>query len=489
MSLVDETPAGDQSKNEKVVEENIDEEATIQKNIEEIANLMSEEQDSDKESLKIAEAEEEEPAKEPVKEEILQPIIHPNEFEEAQKTLIPSLPETKTEETEEKPDLALTLGVTISNDATTAAVLDEIAQEKSHVIETKNEEEKLFEELENNFQKDNESEELPQENIEDSITENTEETKEESKEGTSEVLQGKDIQENKEEKQEEETKETPKETTEQIEVSLETKIQDETISGGDEFLKTFATNVEEVFLDQPTAIISDYVPPSENKEEAPLENIKRVKPSDIKTVPLVPEVMGEEIHSSPYVESATAQVRKGNAVTAVIKVILVLALVGGLSLAIIMWAAISGWIPEKYSPLNKIMYLLQKSPQEKQVSYEDEMDPESMAQDMPLVTMEETVAEEQQDPNESILATLKAYAFSDGTTLEERIKSANKNVEGDFEWTLFPTEEKDVYSLAVKFPPNKEGQSFSYRFNYNVSNSELTPTTSEAKNIMENFNK
>ena len=351
----------------------------------------------------------------------------------------------------EKQDLALTMGVTISNDAMTAAVLDEIAQEKNHV-EPQTSPEQLFEELESK-------------------------SKEEDNISVDQII--------------EETKNTD---SEQINVGTETNSD---LTKDDDFLKTFTADMEEVFLDQPTAIISDYVPPSDNTERekpAPAEtidSIRRTKPSDIKTVPLVPEVMGQEIYSSPYVESATAQVRQTSILSNFIKwfiLVLVLALFGVLVLSGLAWV---GLVSERFSPLHTIIYSLQKSPQDiNPTSDNEEMAPEAMMQDMQQVTQENDVLpepQEQQDINTAIINAVKNYPFDDSTTLQSRIEAAHQNIEGEIEWLVFPTEEQNIYSISIKLPPNAEGQSFSYRFNYNLDGGTLTPTTSEAKNIMENF--
>ena len=353
-------------------------------------------------------------------------------------------------ENSEKQDLALTLGVTISNDAMTAAVLDEIAQEKNHVEPPQTSPEQLFEELETNSKK------------EDNIS-------------VDQII--------------EETKDT---NSEQVNVGGETSSE---LPKDDDFLKTFTADMEEIFLDQPTAIISDYVPPSDNTErEKPaetLDSIRRTKPSDIKTVPLVPEVMGQEIYSSPYVESATAQVRQTSILSNFVKwfvLVLVLALFGVLVLSGLAWI---GLVSERFSPLHTIIYSLQKSPRDmNSTSDNEEMAPEAMMQDMQQVPQENEVLPENQDQpdiNTAIINAVKNYSFDDSTTLQSRIEATHQNIEGEIEWLVFPTEEQNIYSISIKLPPNAEGQSFSYRFNYNLDGGTLTPTTSEAKNIMENF--
>lgn len=396
---------------------------------------------------------------EPVKEEEATPV---------KEALMAKLPEDNAT-TEEKPDLALTMGVTISKDATTAAVLDEIAQEKS-LEEVQQDSQNLFEEMEG-LQEDN-TEKVNTEETTNKISAEKSDSTEESKTSVSDTEQ----------------------KTESREVSnnispTDIKTSDETIAN-DDFLKTFATNVEEVFLDQPTAIISDYVPPTENTDKedmVSLENIKRVKPSDIKTIPLVPEVVGEEIHSSPYVESATTNVGKANKIK--IALYLFVLFVGFLIavVAVLMIAAFFGVVPEKYSPIHKIVNRRQVIQEEQSNAIVQTMQPEVMDQERTVLTDQPIFETEPAvDSMSEILTQVKQYSFPNNTTLEQRIIAAN-NVEGNLDWSISPTEDLDVYSIAVKLPANMEGQSFSYRFNYNVNGGVLTPTTSESKNIMENY--
>ena len=473
-----------------------------------LSSVLSNTQNGDDvKELKIADVEEIQPLHENTEEQPQE--SNQEQSVPLQETLMAKLPEDEAAP-EEKPDLALTMGVTISNDATTAAVLDEIAQEKSLEETPQEEPENLFEEMESNFQEDNQNteedevnadgvdnEETPAEiaseteaetiPADEAAAENSQDNAEENVEETSEESATPETNESAAESSQEENP-----TESEIEVTanvppLDVKPQDETMAN-DDFLKTFATNVEEVFLDQPTAMISDYVPPTENDDK--LENIKRIKPTDIKTIPLVPEVMGQEIWSQPYVESATANVGKTSKPMAILKVSLIsLVIIAVISLVMIfglMIAAFFGIVPEKYSPAHKVIYSLQSAKTGKTTANAEIMEPETIEQERAMIMEQPLMQEENSvNPEDDILPQVKAYAFADGATLEQRIKNSNSNLEGELEWSIFPTEDLNVYSVAVKMPANKEGQSFSYRFNYNADSGVLTPTTSEAKNIIE----
>ena len=356
-----------------------------------------------------------------------------------------NIPEPNNEEVERLANTSIMNGITISDDDTTAAVLDEIAREKEQSTKIESTASRLFEQLENTYKDENNE-------TKKSVTVGEVDLREDLDDGSSP--------------------------------------EDES-SSEDEFLKTFTTSVEEVFLDQPTAIISDYVPPSEDKNAHATStgtesNIKRAKPSDIKTVPLVPDALGQEIWSSPYVESATAKLGRG--VSSVINLlkwiflIFVLALMGCLLLS---GLAVMGIVPENLSPIHAIIYSLQKTPQgNNNSSVDEDLEPAIIEEEKEVPVVQEEAIQ----PSE-VIDKVKNYAFNNGTTLQERINAINENLIDEIEWSAVTTEEQDVYSVAVKMPQNKEGQGFSYRFNYNVANNVLTPTTSEAKNIMENSSK
>ena len=348
---------------------------------------------------------------------------------------------------EQSPNLnTMTQGVTLSEDATTEAVLNEIAEEKAQDVKAMTTSDKLFMELENTYRDE-------------------------------------DVK-NKENKNVSSNEQTSENKTSDLEVDLT-----EDIAKEDEFLKTFTTSVEEVFLDQPTEIISDYVPPNSDgtvhtKPETSDTNIKREKPSDIKTVPLVPNNLGQEIWSSPYVESGTAKLGRTSALSNLIKWVFIISLIAVIIVGALSALAVMGIVPESISPIHTIIYSLQKTPQTANISEEDDIDlaPEIISQNV-AAEVEQSVVEQNQDSD--MLSQIKGYQFPDGITLEEVINTAHKNIINEIEWSLFPTEEYGIYSVAIKIPQNKDGQGFSYRFNYNMMENMLTPTTSEAKNVIE----
>jgi hypothetical protein len=84
-----------------------------------------------------------------------------------------------------------------------------------------------------------------------------------------------------------------------------------------------------------------------------------------------------------------------------------------------------------------------------------------------------------------ILDAVKNYQLQGGQTLEQKINTILPNTPaGEITWTVDPAVEQGHYSVAIKLPPNMEGYSLSYRFDYNADTAFLSPTTSESKNLM-----
>ena len=418
---------------------------------EEPQELKVQEDTLQKENIKD-DAEQEEIQQEDVKQDIqlqeLSPIGEKEDPESEDEENIEITPDTSKTLEDTPPEDTANLSVTrvtISEDDTTAAVLDEIAQEKGQNSTSETTANKLFEELEKTYKEENK------------FVGNTVENPSEDDGATKDKS--------------EDAKEAP--------------------ANEDEFLKTFTTSVEEVFLDQPTAIISDYVPPSsdtgDDQDHAALlgNGIKRAKPSDIKTVPLVPEVMGQEIHSSPYVESATAKLGRRSVLSNLIKWIFIISMISIMIACGLSFLAFMGVVPERVSLIHTVINSYQKTNKEKDATVNEALSPEIVQEATPY---EQNYQEEQNQEN-AIIEKVKNYTFDDGTTLQSRIRYYHQNLSGEIEWTSIPTDEQNVYSIAVKIPQNMDGQGFSYRFNYNVAGNILTPTTSGAKNIIENFSR
>ena len=273
----------------------------------------------------------------------------------------------------------------------------------------------------------------------------------------------------------------------------------------DKFLKTFTSSIEEVFLDQPTSIISDYVPPTiaqsnplydENdaspalqegmadlknqpaagpsEDTSSVKKVKRIKPVAIKTVPMV--AAGDPIgadNNTPNIEEAIAELSNPSPFMKGLKafgfmMVLLCAVLGFVAVL-----AMMGILPKEMSPIHYIIDKVSGPAVEQTLDLEGE----TAFQEQPEESPEEMLAN-------NIITNVKNYTFVDGSTLEQKINAAHNNLAQLIQWSAEPSVDPSYYSVAVKLPPNNEGYSLTYRFSYNTTDGSLTPTTSESNNIM-----
>lgn len=280
----------------------------------------------------------------------------------------------------------------------------------------------------------------------------------------------------------------------------------------DKFLKTFTSSIEEVFLDQPTSIISDYVPPTiasqdnplydENDATAPaapkpgveaqagmadlknqpaaaedsssVRQVKRIKPAAIKTVPMV--AAGDPIgadYNTPNIEEAIAELSNPSPFMKGLKAFGLMMVLLCAVLGFVAVLAMMGILPKEMSPVHYIIDKVSGPAVEETLDLEGE----TAVQEEPEESPEEMVAN-------NIIANVKNYTFVDGSTLEQKINAAHSNFSQLIQWSAEPSVDPSYYSIAVKLPPNNEGYSLTYRFSYNTTDGSLTPTTSESNNIM-----
>ena len=289
----------------------------------------------------------------------------------------------------------------------------------------------------------------------------------------------------------------------------EKKDQPEMPLDKDNFLTTFSSDIETVFLDQPTAFISDYIPPEETsnkqQEDQPqqqkdtkeeildikssqgqhqvsLQNVRRVKPAAIKTVPMVDGEQVDpfsktQIRRIEVAEEAQAQIEKKNSImnlvnTFALILIFMLMLVGFLGLI-----AQIGIMPKDFSPLHA---MFTKGDKKESKGKNNNLTPEELA----LRDLKE--AEELRI--NKIISEVKKYKLTEGITLEEKIKLLHPNVFNTLKWEAaqLPAD-LTYYSVTVSSPTNPEGYTqVNYRFNYNTVNYSVEATTSEANNVMVN---
>lgn len=276
----------------------------------------------------------------------------------------------------------------------------------------------------------------------------------------------------------------------------------------DKFLKTFTSSIEEVFLDQPTSIISDYVPPTisadnplYDENDAPqmpaaqpqqeaqagmadltahpaddVRQVKRIKPAAIKTVPMV--AAGDPIgadYNTPNIEEAVTELRTQSSLVKGLKSFALMMVLLCAVLGFVAVLATMGILSKEVSPIHYIIDKVSGSGVEE-------------TPDLQMPSGSDEPAAEEEDPAklmaDNIIRTVKNYTFADMSTLEAKIKAAHRNNADLIQWSAEPAVDPAYYSIAVKLPPNNEGYSLTYRFSYNTSDGTLMPTTSESNNIM-----
>ncbi len=284
--------------------------------------------------------------------------------------------------------------------------------------------------------------------------------------------------------------------------------------GEDQFLKTFTSSIEEVFLDQPTSIISDYVPPAQASDAAEdfdsmdviasgtdsqdkgnvnlmdlksapqedndaLKKVRRIKPAAIKTVPMVAASGGDlpQGQNQPDIEEAIAELG-GNSILE--KSLKTFGTISGLLIILLLFIALLAVmhiIPVRLSPAHYLLSKVFKKPSAEETTANNAVDA-SVAE--ALKEREAKLAAEQE-----IVTKVKNYKLGDGSSLEQKILSIHPKDVAQIEWTADQAVDPSYYSIAAKLPPNQEGYSLTYRFSYNTMDNTLVPTTSEANNIIQ----
>lgn len=285
--------------------------------------------------------------------------------------------------------------------------------------------------------------------------------------------------------------------------------------GEDQFLKTFTSSIEEVFLDQPTSIISDYVPPAQasasaedfetmdvisggatpaqgdnnvnlmDLKSAPqddsdaLKKVRRIKPAAIKTIPMVAANGGDltQTQGQPDIEEAIAELG-GNSILE--KSLKMFGTISGLLVILLLFIALLAVmhiIPVRLSPAHYLLSKVFKKADAEATVGNNAVDA-SVAEALKEKEAKLAAAQE-------IITKVKAYKLADGSALEQKILSLHAKDAALIEWTADQAVDPSYYSIAAKLPPNQEGYSLTYRFSYNTMDNSLVPTTSEANNIIQ----
>jgi hypothetical protein len=297
-----------------------------------------------------------------------------------------------------------------------------------------------------------------------------------------------------------------------------------------------SNGIEEISLDQPTAVISDFLPnvvaPQKDvkankgdivdliskKSAAPdqqtgdLRSVQRIKPAAIKTVPMVPSSYPE---TDAYAEPQAAGVgvpagenraieerEEGNSIFfRFAKSFSVFVLFLFILLAVVWLLAKMQIVPEKFSPVHIVLGMTngennessaQSSQSEPQIQLPALETPASAAPEenvsqivLPSLPQEVlSPASEQNVEAEGIVAKVKNYLLpTGGATVMDKLLALYPTQADRIKWTAEASVDTNMYSVAAKLPADDTGYSLTYRFNYDNTRGELVPTTAEANNL------
>lgn len=283
----------------------------------------------------------------------------------------------------------------------------------------------------------------------------------------------------------------------------------------DNFLTTFSSDIETVFLDQPTAFISDYIPPEDTgrspisiqggsydaepgaakteildirsdkgQHQVSLQNVRRIKPAAIKTVPMVE---GQPISSFSntfmkdfnMAEEAMAKVEKRNTYLNIFKIVGLIIAFFVLVVVVLGIGAEVKIVNKEFSPfhvtLNKLTAKFTKNKEEKEHK---------------VVSLEELSLQDFKEAQKlrinNIIQEVKEYKLIEGKTLGEKIQLLHPNDFDQLVWEASPSPtDQSLYAINISLPPNPEGYSpVNYRFHYNTVTQNLDAINSEANNIL-----
>ena len=289
-------------------------------------------------------------------------------------------------------------------------------------------------------------------------------------------------------------------TSPSIESSQETSQVD---AVDDKFLKTFSSSIDEISLDQPTSIISDYVPPAvtsdsplydedaasqqqvqgmeDLKNQTPIQEdvrqVKRIKPAAIKTVPMVASGTPIGVEETPTnIEEAVTELNRPSPIVKGIKAFGLMIVLLFVVLGFVYVLALMGILSKDLSPIHYVLDKFTGSKVEETIDLQE-------TTPVPASGDEEDKSSNGDD-SDAIINTVKKYTFADGSTLEAKINALHGEDPDNIQWTAEPSVNPSYYQVVVTLPPNREGYNVTYRFNYDTENKELIPTTSESNNIM-----
>lgn len=272
--------------------------------------------------------------------------------------------------------------------------------------------------------------------------------------------------------------------------------------------------VQEVSLDEATSLISDFIPPNSAGGAAPAVKeikgetsassqpggmeeglpphvitaplVKRVKPSDIKTSPLLarsdrPLSVTEELIGGSNAAGPMDMVQEGNfeddgygEKKSPLKKIFALIIVLFIVAAAYLGAVFMKMLPDTFGLFNKnISAPVTAAPTPVQGNA-------SGVPSAPVMTPESEA--------DFALESAKDYVLPSGATLLELISARHPMVSDLVSWSVEKVPSAGngtLFSITAAVPPEREGMLANYyRFDYDVAADTLTPTTTESRNIL-----
>ncbi len=277
----------------------------------------------------------------------------------------------------------------------------------------------------------------------------------------------------------------------------------------DNFLNTFSSDIETVFLDQPTAFISDYIPPEATKDLAKeiqleaekeaqgdildikssqgqhqVQNVRRVKPAAIKTVPMVDGEQVDpfsktQIRRFEVAEQAKAKIEDRNSKLNIVFAILIAILFILVALGFLGLIAQIGIWPKDLSPIHAFLFKATKKEKVATPTSDKKLTPEELAL--------KDLKDAQEKYLNDIIDKVKNFELMEGITLGEKIRLLHPTIYSQLKWEAYQQNDLTYYDVTVSSPANQDGFSqVSYKFKYNTVNYNVEAQNNESNNVMIN---
>jgi len=221
------------------------------------------------------------------------------------------------------------------------------------------------------------------------------------------------------------------------------------------------------------------------------QNLKRKKPAEIKTNPLIspssrsntarPTEQIESVDQFGTFEETTSDKKSGGALKAIMILILTVML-GGAAYIGLVFANIA---PDSFGMFKK--HAAEETTDEVSNgdinNYGTDFNEQAGADyDISAAPLEPAAAA--LTTEEQVIASVKEYRLSSGSTLENTINAKHRAQVSGINWSAKQFD-SDNYSITIQVPPaSEQALKMTYKFNFNTETLALTPLTSDSKNIL-----